>query len=448
MLRQHHSKSNKKYSKNRSGKRRGWVKECYGTPTDTHGQERLTNEQTAFEQRIIVPSFEPVPTTGEKLTVSFGQATIPNLNQLEDDLGFFIDSAPSGSMGPSSYQMPVYNAPASGTPANISKPSTKTDRYKKQKKKIIQDEDVYISEDSEDEIDRRSVSSSEDIDLLKSLSHWGANDSQHFTNDYLENQEPGELTLPEPDDEADKIALLFLVQFEDVCADPLKMNEKDMDMSVDIDIDSVPKHLRNAYFGLMDQEKRNLKKERNIMYRQRMKSNTTANLYRNKILTLIFAGLLREPKQESIQLFHTTKYGREKVLPSIAEVFFLELDISKNTVTLTKTSKTAARFERYMLEKRKKKPNLDYIKLESAEVNSKKMKSPKDHVLRRKLNEAHGKVMPGEVVGSNALPIASSNIGHRMLTAMGWKEGDSIGNDGIKEPIIAIKRAKRSGLGA
>ncbi|KAG1462394.1 hypothetical protein G6F56_005528 [Rhizopus delemar] len=96
-----------------------------------------------------------------------------------------------------------------------------------------------------------------------------------------------------------------------------------------------------------------------------------------------------------------------------------------------------------MLEKRKKKP----IKTESAEVNSKKVKIPKDHALR-KLGTTRGKVMPGEVVGSNAQPIASSNIGHRMLTAMGWKEGDSIGNDGIKEPIIAIKRAKRSGLGA
>lgn len=209
-----------------------------------------------------------------------------NLDQLEDDLGFFIDSAPSGSTDPPSYQSPVSKAPASDRSAYISKPSTKTDRYKKQKKKIIQDEDVYISEDNEDEIDRGSVSSSENIDLLKSLSHWGANDSQHFTNDYLVNQESSELTLPEPDDEADKIALLDSIQFEEVCADPLKMNEKDMDMSVDMDANSVPRRWRDAYIGLMDQEKRDLKKEQGIMHRQRMKSNTTANLYRHKILTL------------------------------------------------------------------------------------------------------------------------------------------------------------------
>ncbi|KAI9280918.1 hypothetical protein BC943DRAFT_137091 [Umbelopsis sp. AD052] len=55
----------------------------------------------------------------------------------------------------------------------------------------------------------------------------------------------------------------------------------------------------------------------------------------------------------------------------------------------------------------------------------------------------------GTVVGGEALPIHTSNVGHRMLAAMGWKEGDSLGakNTGIKAPIQAVIRKKRAGLG-
>jgi len=55
----------------------------------------------------------------------------------------------------------------------------------------------------------------------------------------------------------------------------------------------------------------------------------------------------------------------------------------------------------------------------------------------------------GTVVGREAAPINTSNVGHRMLAAMGWKEGDSLGteNRGIKTPIEAVVRRKRAGLG-
>lgn len=56
----------------------------------------------------------------------------------------------------------------------------------------------------------------------------------------------------------------------------------------------------------------------------------------------------------------------------------------------------------------------------------------------------------GKEVAVHSAPISSNNIGHRMLSAMGWKEGDTIGNneDGIKEPIKVFMRANRRGLGA
>lgn len=65
--------------------------------------------------------------------------------------------------------------------------------------------------------------------------------------------------------------------------------------------------------------------------------------------------------------------------------------------------------------------------------------------LRIRDNANHGK----EVASSSA-PIASNNVGHRMLAAMGWKEGEAIGNNenGIKEPVKVFMRANRRGLGA
>ncbi|CAO3586998.1 unnamed protein product [Absidia cylindrospora] len=53
-------------------------------------------------------------------------------------------------------------------------------------------------------------------------------------------------------------------------------------------------------------------------------------------------------------------------------------------------------------------------------------------------------------VGSEAAPLASNNIGHRMMASMGWKEGESLGmnKEGIANPIQPIIRTNRRGLGA
>ncbi|CAO3581751.1 unnamed protein product [Absidia cylindrospora] len=55
----------------------------------------------------------------------------------------------------------------------------------------------------------------------------------------------------------------------------------------------------------------------------------------------------------------------------------------------------------------------------------------------------------GSIVALNAAPITGSNVGHRMLAAMGWKEGSGLGSnqEGITDPIEAVIRGKRRGLG-
>lgn len=55
----------------------------------------------------------------------------------------------------------------------------------------------------------------------------------------------------------------------------------------------------------------------------------------------------------------------------------------------------------------------------------------------------------GTVVGASASAISVENLGHRMLSKMGWMPGVGLGasGDGITQPIEAIVRAKNRGLG-
>ncbi|KAF9929466.1 hypothetical protein FBU30_001539 [Linnemannia zychae] len=55
----------------------------------------------------------------------------------------------------------------------------------------------------------------------------------------------------------------------------------------------------------------------------------------------------------------------------------------------------------------------------------------------------------GTIVGASASALSSENIGHRMLSKMGWMPGVGLGasGDGITQPIEAVIRAKNRGLG-
>ncbi|KAI0829778.1 hypothetical protein BC628DRAFT_1314788 [Trametes gibbosa] len=55
----------------------------------------------------------------------------------------------------------------------------------------------------------------------------------------------------------------------------------------------------------------------------------------------------------------------------------------------------------------------------------------------------------GEVVGKEAPRIGASNQGFKMLAAMGWNDGDSIGlSGGLEVPLTAIMKKTKLGLGA
>lgn len=55
----------------------------------------------------------------------------------------------------------------------------------------------------------------------------------------------------------------------------------------------------------------------------------------------------------------------------------------------------------------------------------------------------------GAAVGEGADKIASDNRGYGMLAKMGWTEGMQIGRGGgISEPIVAIVKTSKAGLGS
>ncbi|XP_041464674.1 angiogenic factor with G patch and FHA domains 1-like isoform X2 [Lytechinus variegatus] len=58
--------------------------------------------------------------------------------------------------------------------------------------------------------------------------------------------------------------------------------------------------------------------------------------------------------------------------------------------------------------------------------------------------------LPNDIPASVDRAISDSNMGHKMLKKMGWKEGQSLGKNesGIKEPIQVFLHGKKSGLGA
>ncbi|QRV94143.1 Serine/threonine-protein kinase [Ceratobasidium sp. AG-Ba] len=63
--------------------------------------------------------------------------------------------------------------------------------------------------------------------------------------------------------------------------------------------------------------------------------------------------------------------------------------------------------------------------------------------------KARIKTRDGEVVGRTAARIGVDNIGHQLLSRMGWTEGERIGmSGGIADPLVAVMKSTKLGLGA
>lgn len=60
------------------------------------------------------------------------------------------------------------------------------------------------------------------------------------------------------------------------------------------------------------------------------------------------------------------------------------------------------------------------------------------------------KIHSGSVVGGEASPITDDNVGNKLLRKLGWQPGQGLGSQkvGIKEPIAAVFKGNRTGLGS
>lgn len=84
-----------------------------------------------------------------------------------------------------------------------------------------------------------------------------------------------------------------------------------------------------------------------------------------------------------------------------------------------------------------------------AEREARREKRSKQRRRERRAGLQRGSHGAGGVVGANAAAISEANVGHRMLALMGWT-GGGLGREGegIAEPIQAVRRTNRAGLGA
>ncbi|KAB5589122.1 Heat shock protein Hsp88 [Ceratobasidium theobromae] len=58
-------------------------------------------------------------------------------------------------------------------------------------------------------------------------------------------------------------------------------------------------------------------------------------------------------------------------------------------------------------------------------------------------------IKEGEVIAIAAPKIDEDNVGHKLLSKMGWKEGDSLGNSGAStDPLLVVMKRTKLGLGA
>ncbi|KAI8888231.1 G-patch-domain-containing protein [Backusella circina FSU 941] len=155
---------------------------------------------------------------------------------------------------------------------------------------------------------------------------------------------------------------------------------------------------------------------------------------KSSVLEKILREFIRKEQVSSYSFTNLTNHGRVNVIPKLAQLFNLELSLiggNPKNVLLTRTKNTSIPTALKKHKQQQKTP----IKRAIRNNNTK--------------NTHYEKTVVG-IVGADATPISSSNVGHRMLAAMGWKQGDAIGSNenGIKEPIQVTIRPKNRGLGA
>lgn len=213
------------------------------------------------------------PSTFDQLSrISMTHLTRSNVDSEEldesiEDLGFFFDSTPQPVSNHIIPSLSHIKQAASASKLRESDTSKATDNYQRKKRKIIQDDSIYIdSEDDQD--DGLSISSSEDVSMLDALAHWGTSNSMF-------EEEPAGHRFHSDDDEdyavlkntpisdifdSDQDIITVLDSDEEQAANTFKWQ---LDDSV-----NVPDHMKHSYRAVLKEEQRGqLKKQKKPKYK-------------------------------------------------------------------------------------------------------------------------------------------------------------------------------------
>lgn len=146
-------------------------------------------------------------------------------------------------------------------------------------------------------------------------------------------------------------------------------------------------------------------------------------------------------------------YAVRRRVEAICELYKLNIStcgISRALfLHLTKTSKTKFPQSFKKLDRLLNTPlDKSHAKGNPASEKSIRKKERSEKTAAKKKSVQH-KPLEGSAVAEHVSPIAQSNVGRQMLEKLGWKLGDSLGSsqNGIKDPVCAIFKANKKGLG-
>lgn len=131
------------------------------------------------------------------------------------------------------------------------------------------------------------------------------------------------------------------------------------------------------------------------------------------------------------------------IIKQLVKAYYMKAQVQNNCVLATRTRKTVGIVDintvQKFLGRRKLFPRIDKKLEKTFTRGPRRERTPKMWIAE------------GHIVGEAAEEISNDNIGHQLLTKMGWKQGSGLGHElrtGISEPVMARVKKSKSGLGA
>ena len=122
---------------------------------------------------------------------------------------------------------------------------------------------------------------------------------------------------------------------------------------------------------------------------------------------------------------------------------------NKQHIIIQKTKKTRWGTPNYNLISQLLKQRPIFMRTDVSRISETQVSG---RVIRERFNITKAKfhVKEGEIVGEDAPEIGKDNIGRRLLEKLGWSSGEGLGahgNKGISEPVLAVVKKNKTGLG-